>query len=108
MLVFLNTRLAPPPMIDITETETFACNLASLPDAHVRYGIQAQLNRMRCGVWQYCQSVVDNISALHVGGLQIYYAMIGENQVLLLCLGESACADEDVTCAVKLAEEATR
>jgi len=108
MLVFLDTSPAPAPMIDITETETFACNLASLSDAHARYSIQAQLNRMRCGVQQYCQSVVDNISMLHTGGCQIYYATIGENQVLLLCIGESAHADENLACAVKLAEETTQ
>jgi len=95
-------------MTDITETETFACSLASLSDASARYRIQAQLNRMRLGVQQYCQIVVDKIAALHVAGYQVYYATLGENRVLLLCIGESACADDDAACAVKLAEEAAQ
>jgi len=95
-------------MTDLTETETFACNLASLSDASARYRIQAQLNRMRLGVQQYCQAVVDNLSALYVAGRQVYYATLGEQRVLLLCISESACADDDAACAVKLAEEAVQ
>jgi len=92
-------------MTDITETETFACSLTALSDASIRYRIQAQLNRLQFGVPQYCQAVVDNIFALHVADHQVYYITPGENQILLLCIGQSACTDADVACAVKLAEE---
>jgi len=92
-------------MTDITETETFACNLVALSDASARYRIQTQLNRLQFGGGQYCQAVVNNLFALHVADHQVYYATPGENQIVLLCIGQSACADADMACAVKLAEE---
>jgi len=92
-------------MTDIHETETFACNLASLSDACARHRIQAQLNRMRFGSARHCTAVTERIAALHVADHQVYYAMFGKNQVLLLCIGQSVHADADLACAVKLIEE---
>jgi len=95
-------------MTDITETETFASHLASLPDARTRHRIQAHLNRVRLGLARHGTPVIDRLFALPVAGHQIYYVAPGENQILLLCIGQSACVDDDVACAVKLAEEVSQ
>jgi len=92
-------------MIDITETETFACNLAALSDAQARYRIQMQINRMRFGMHQHVTAVTEHIFALCVAEHQVYYAAHHHKHALLLCIGRTADADEDVACALKLAEE---
>jgi len=92
-------------MTDIHETETFACNLASLSDASARHRIQMQLNRMRTGSTWHSTAVTERIAVLHVADYQVYYVTLREEQVLLLCIGQSAHADADLACAVKLAEE---
>jgi len=95
-------------MTDLTETETFASHLASIPDARARHRIQAHLNRVRLGLAQHGTPIIDTLFALPVADHQIYYAAPGGNQILLLCIGQSACADDDVACAVKLAEEVSQ
>jgi len=93
-------------MTDLTETETFASHLASLPDARARHRIQAHLNRVRLGLARHGTPVIGNLFALPVDDHQVYYVAPGGNRILLLCIGQSACVDDDVACAVKLAEEA--
>jgi len=94
-------------MIDIHETETFACNLASLSDASARHRIQAQLNRLRFDRARHAAAVTDRIAALHVADHQVYYITPSARQVLLLCIGQSGQADADLACAVKLLAEVT-
>jgi len=109
MLVVFQAHVEPASfMTDIHETETFACNLASLSDAAARHRILAQLNRMRLESARHGVAVTERIAALHVADHQVYYMTPQVQQVLLLCIGQSAHADVDLACAVKLVGEVAR
>ncbi|MEO5565878.1 MAG: type II toxin-antitoxin system RelE/ParE family toxin [Luteimonas sp.] len=91
----------------ILTTETFDAWIAVLKDESGCGKIVARIERMRVGNFGDSKSVGSGVSELRIGGrgpgYRVYYAMQGEEVVILLCAGDKSSQKSDIKQAQEIA-----
>lgn len=95
-------------MVEIRETDTFSLWLSSLRDFRAKARIASRIERLAAGNPGDVKPVGEGISELRIDygpGYRVYYIQRGRVLVILLCGGDKASQDADITRAKSLALE---
>lgn len=92
--------------MQILKTQEFIDNINTIKDFRLDAAVTARLMRVADGNLGDHKSVGGGISELriHYGGYRIYYAMRGQEIVLLLCAGGKDTQKRDIKKAKELAK----
>lgn len=95
-------------MIEIRETETFSSWLKDLRDDRARAKIAARIRRLAFGNPGDVNPVGEGVSELRIhegAGYRVYFIQRGSLLIVLLCGGDKATQNKDITRAKTLAKE---
>lgn len=95
-------------MIEIRKTQLFADWLDNLRDIQARARILVRIERLAAGNPGDVQPVGDGVSEMriHYGpGYRVYFAMRGQELVILLAGGDKSSQPKDIKTALRLANE---
>ena len=95
-------------MIEIRKTQLFADWLDNLRDIQARARILVRIERLAAGNPGDVQPVGDGVSEMriHYGpGYRVYFAMRGQELVILLAGGDKSTQPKDIKTALRLAKE---
>ena len=95
-------------MIEVRETEFFSNWLNALRDDRARAKIAVRIRRLAFGNPGDVRPVGEGISELrihHGAGYRVYFLQRGTLLIVVLCGGDKASQDKDITTAKRLAKE---
>ena len=95
-------------MIEVRETEFFSNWLNALRDDRARATIAVRIRRLAFGNPGDVRPVGEGISELrihHGAGYRVYFLQRGTLLIVVLCGGDKASQDKDITTAKRLAKE---
>ena len=93
---------------EIQATTTFDKWFSKIKDKSTKYWIETRLSRVIKGNFGDIETVASHLFELLFffgGGIRIYYTMIGDKIVLLLCGGDKSTQSSDIEQAKKLFDE---
>ena len=79
--------------------DAFGDWLSELPDTRTQAKIAARINRLTVGNFGDCKPLGQGLYELRIDwgpGFRVYYAMIGQARVLLLCGGDKRTQSADI------------
>lgn len=94
------------PMIEVRETDVFAAWLRALRDAPTQRRIQARIDRLGFGNPGQHRVLTGGVCEMKIDvgpGYRVYYTQRGNQLVILLCGGDKATQDKDISTALQLA-----
>jgi putative addiction module killer protein len=95
-------------VIEVRQTEIFARWLANLRDGRARARINVRIRRLSIGNPGDTKSVGDGVSEMRIDygpGYRVYFVRRGEALVILLAGGDKRTQNQDITVAIKLAQD---
>lgn len=95
-------------MIEVRQTDRFACWLAGLRDLRGRARVQARIERLRAGNPGDVKPIGSGVSELRINigpGYRVYYQQRGSTLIILLAGGDKATQTQDIQTALELARQ---
>lgn len=93
-------------MIEIRQTDVFACWIGGLRDLRGRARILARIERLAAGHAGDVQAVGEGVSELRIDygpGYRVYFRKRGRSLVILLAGGDKGTQERDIQTALRLA-----
>jgi putative addiction module killer protein len=95
-------------VIEVRQTEIFACWLADLRDSRARARINARIRRLSLGNPGDTKSIGSGVSEMRINygpGYRVYFVRRGEALVVLVAGGDKQSQKRDIAIAIKLARD---
>jgi putative addiction module killer protein len=95
-------------LIEVRQTEVFACWFARLRDRRAQRRIQARIDRLEIGNPGNVRPVGSGVSEMRIDygpGYRVYFVRRGVALVILLAGGDKRTQQQDIATALKLARD---